>query len=186
MDIEKEILEASKKMVLVIDHLESELKTINTGRASSLLVEGVDVDCYGSKMPIKQIASIATPSANQITITPWDNGLLANIETAIRNSDVGMAPTNDGKSIRLALPPMTEDRRNELIKMVSRFGEEAKISLRVIRGDFWDHIQKAERQSIITEDDRDKAKKRIDELTSEKNNLVSDIIEKKQAEVSSV
>jgi ribosome recycling factor len=97
-----------------------------------------------------------------------------------------MAPTNDGKSVRLALPPMTEDRRNELIKMVSRFGEEAKISLRVIRGDFWDHIQKAEKQSIITEDDRDKAKKRIDELTSEKNNLVGNIIEKKRAEVSSV
>jgi len=186
MDIEKEILEALRKMDMAIAHLESELKSINTGRASSLLVEGIFVDCYGSKVPIKQIASVTTPSASQITITPWDNGVLSGIETAIRNSEIGLAPTNDGKSVRLALPPMTEDRRTDLNKMVSRLGEEAKISLRAIRSDFWDQAQRAEQESQITEDDRNNARKKIDDLTVDKNKIVGLIIDKKQGEVASV
>ncbi len=183
MDLSKIVSETGRKMDEAINHLRDELKTINTGRASSLLVEGVVVQYYGNPTPLKQIASIATPDAHQIAITPWDKGALAEIESAIRNSDLGLAPTNDGNAVRLNLPPMTEERRNDLNKMVGKMAEETKISLRNIRGDAWEKIQEGEKKSELTEDDRDQSKKDLNDLISKKNELVDQITKEKQAEI---
>lgn len=183
MDLSKIIAETGQKMDEAISHFKEELKSINTGRASSVLVEGVVVQYYGTPTPLKQIASIAIPDAHQIAITPWDRNALADIESAIRSSDLGLAPTNDGNAVRLNLPPMTEERRGDLNKMVGKMSEETKISLRNQRGDAWEKIQEAEKKSELTEDDRDQAKKDLNDLVSKKNELVEQITKEKQQEI---
>lgn len=186
MDQHQLIKESNLKMDEAIVHFSNELKTINTGRASTLLVEGVKVSSYGSLLPIKQVASLAAPDAHQIIITPWDKNLLGDIETAIRLADLGLSPTNDGKSVRISFPPMTEERRSELTKMVSKLGEEAKVNLRSIRGQVWENIQEAEKRSELTEDDRDSAKKELNDLIAKKNLEIDQIIKEKQMEVMKV
>lgn len=183
MDLSKLIDGASVKMDEAIGHFGEELKSINTGRASALLVEGVVVSYYGTPTPLKQVAAIATPDAHQIVITPWDRSVLADIELAIRNSDLNLSPTNDGKSVRLNLPPMTEERRQDLSKMVSKLSEEAKVALRNIRGEAWEKVQKAEKSSELTEDDRDSAKKDLNDLINKKNDIIDSISKEKQSEI---
>jgi len=183
MDLKKMILDASGKMDEAINRFEDELKTINTGRASSLLVEGLSVTYYGSTTPLKQVASITTPDARQIVISPWDKNALGDIESAIRASDIGLSPTNDGSSIRLNLPPMTEERRRDLGKLVNKMSEEAKISLRNIRGEVWDAVKSAEKRSEFTEDDRYQAEKELNDLISKRNEKVETIAAEKQSEI---
>lgn len=186
MDVKKMVGDASGKMDEAIGRFQEELKAINTGRANSMLVEGLVVSYYGAPTPLKQIASISTPDAHQIAITPWDRNALSDIESAVRTSDLGLAPTNDGKSVRLNLPPMTEERRRDLGKMVSRISEEAKVSIRNIRGEVWDLVQAAQKRSEITEDDRYQIEKDLNELISRKNEVIEKLTRDKQDEIMKV
>lgn len=186
MELPKLVSDTSQKMDEAVSHFQDELKTINTGRASSLLVEGVMVNCYGSQTPLKQVASITTPESSQIVIAPWDRNILADIDSAIRASDIGLSPTNDGKSIRLNLPPMTEERRIELKKMVGKMIEEAKVSLRNIRGESWEQVQSAEKKAELTEDDRYQAEKELNNLISKKNQSIDEIGRNKETEIMKV
>lgn len=157
-----------------IQHLQGELSTLQTGRASASLVEHVSVDAYGQKMQMKAVAGIGIQDARTIVIQPWDRGMLQAIEKAIQQSDIGVNPSNDGTVIRLNLPPMTEERRSQLVKVVHRLSEEAKISVRQTRQKAQDAIKQDPNENLRNslldqlQKEVDKANARIEELRNHK------------------
>lgn len=174
------------KIKEVKEKLSHELSTIRTGMASTALVEGVKVSFYGQETPLKQMASITTPDAAHIVITPWDKNSLADIELAIRNSDLKLSPVNDGKQVRINLPPMTEDRRMELVKHIKHLSEEIKIVVRNLRGEAWNQIKNMEKKSEITEDDRYQAEKELNKLVEDTNRDIEEMIDKKEKEITTI
>src|SRR5690606_35571839 len=157
--------EAESKMKKSSETLRQHLSTIRTGRASPALVEHLPVEAYGSTMPLNQLASIQVPDARMITIQPYDVSTLRAIEKAIQNSELGINPTNDGRNIRLAIPPLTEERRKSLVKMVRQQVEESKVALRNIRREALDDLRKMEHEKLISEDDQRRAQDRLQDLT---------------------
>jgi len=175
-----------QKFEQVIDKIQEDFRNIRTGRATTGLVEGILVSYYGSTTPLKQMATLSTPDASQILVQPWDKNAMADIELAIRNSDLGLSPVNDGNGIRMIIPPMTQERREELIRSVSRKGEEARIALRNVRGETWDRIKRMEKDGDLTEDDRYSAEKELNEIIDTFNKKVEEIIKEKEKEISSI
>ena len=151
---EKTLFEKTTKeeMDKVIKHYEKDLSTIRTGRASTSIVETVKADVYGQLMPIRELATISAPDARLITIQPWDKGNIGPIEKAIQKSDIGIAPINDGTVIRLQLPLMSSDRRDELVKHLGKKSEEARVGVRNVRRDYHNIIRDAEKSKILSED----------------------------------
>jgi ribosome recycling factor len=143
-------------MKKTIDRLKSELASIRTGRASSAVIEGIKVESYGSLMPINQLAGVSIPDAKTIEIRPWDVSQLVAIEKAIFKADIGMTPVNDGKIIRIPIPPLTEERRKEIAKSISRMAEDFRVAVRNERRVLVESIKKLEKDKVITEDDRKK------------------------------
>lgn len=174
------------KFEMAIDFLKKEYSGIRTGRASSILVENIQVEAYGSRVPLKSIASISIPESFQIVVEPWDRGLQSQIQKAILNSDLGINPTIDGFVIRLNIPTMTEDKRKELVKTVNKFAEEARIKIRLTRDDIKKSIQKEEKDGNISENDRDKFFEELDKITSQYNDKVEEIKNQKEKEVMTV
>ncbi len=174
------------KMQEVIEKFQETLKNLRTGRASGGLVESIKVNYYGTPTLLKQLASINIPQANSIIITPWDLNSLGDIELAIRNSDIGMSPVNDGKTIRLTLPSMTEERRNELIKSLRKTEEEAKIVLRQLRQDAWEEIKNLEKEGKVTEDDRYRSEEELNKIINEFNKNIESLTEQKEKELQSI
>jgi len=174
------------QMDKIISALNGELRTLHTGKASTVLVESVLIDYYGTKVPLKQLAQITTPQANQIVIIPWDKAALKDIETSIRNSDLGINPVAESNQIRLILLPLSEERRRELTKVIHSKSEQAKISIRNIRREVWDEIQKMEKNSQITEDDKYQGKEDLDKIIEEYNSKIDKIAETKTAEIMKV
>lgn len=150
-----------------IEFYRSQLSKVRTGRASASLVDNVKVDYYGAPTPISQIASISVPDARTIMIQPWDRGSLNPIEKAIQQADLGFNPQNDGNVIRIPVPPLTEQRRLEFVKLCKKYAEEAKISVRNIRRDEIDVLKKAEKDKTLTEDERKKGEEDIQKITDE-------------------
>lgn len=183
---QSEIKNLKGKFDQVTEKLKENFVGIRTGRASTGLVENISVTYYGSTMPLKQMATLATPDAAQIIIQPWDKNALGDIELAIRNSDLGLAPVNDGHLIRIVLPPMTQERREELVKNIARKGEEARVALRAARGETWEKIKKMERDSKITEDDRYSAEKELNNLIDEYNKKIENAILEKENEIKAI
>lgn len=173
-------------MQSIIEHLTEDLGSVRTGRASAGLVEGIMVEHYGSKMMIKQVATITIPDAASIAIQPWDKSTLSAIETAIRNSDIGMSPVNDGNNIRLQIPPMTAERRNEMVDMVNAKAESAKVALRGVRKDAWEEVQTLEKNKQATEDDRYAAEKELNKIIEEFNGKVDAVAESKKKEITAI
>lgn len=183
----KELLEdARQQMDRSIEHLGLELGHIRAGRASATMVEDVRVDAYGSMMPLNQVASISTPSHDLIVIQPWDKGQLAGIERAIQAANLGINPTNDGELIRIGIPPLTEERRTELAKQAHAKGEEAKISVRNIRRDVRNHIQKLHSDEAMPEDMRYEAEERLQKHTDRHTARIDELLEKKEADIMAV
>ena len=180
------IKQSRPKMDRVVEAFFDDLKGIHTGRASAALVEDIKVSHYNAMIPLKQIASISAPHANLIVISPWDKGALQPIETAIKESGMQINPVNDGANIRISLPPMSEERRKELVKLIHQKAEEAKIALRNIREDSWRQIQKEEKQGIITEDDRYRGESELNKIIAEYNKKVEEIIKKKEQEIMTI
>jgi ribosome recycling factor len=170
----------------VIEKLKDELKNIHTGRASSALVENIDVVYYGQKSVLKQMASITVPQSNQIVITPWDNNSLGDIENSIRNSDLGFNPINDGKNIRINLPPLTEERRNEFATLVTKMSEEARIAIRNLREEVWKEVKNMEKNGDLTEDDRYQAEEEINKIVKDYNNDIEKITDRKISDLKTV
>ncbi|MEN9937673.1 MAG: hypothetical protein RLZZ387_4252 [Chloroflexota bacterium] len=175
--------EADTKMKKSADSLRQHLGTIRTGRASPALVEHLPVDAYGSSMPLNQLASIQVPDARMITIQPYDAGMVRAIEKAIQNSELGINPTNDGRVIRLAIPPLTEDRRKSLVKSVRQHVEESKVALRNIRREALDDLRQLEHEKLISEDDQRRGQEKLQEMTDRHTRELDHIGQSKEAEV---
>jgi ribosome recycling factor len=157
--------DAELRMDKAIDALRRDLATIRTGRASPSLVERLTVDYYGSSTPLNQLAGISVPEPRLIVIQPWDRGSMAAIEKAIQKSELGLNPSNDGQLIRIAIPPLTEERRKQLVKLVHGHVEEGKVALRNIRRDAMAHVKELMNEKLIGEDDERRAEQQVDELT---------------------
>jgi ribosome recycling factor len=157
--------DAEVRMGKAIDALRRDLASIRTGRASPTLVERLQVDYYGSSTPLNQLAGISVPEPRMLVIQPWDRGSMAAIEKAIMKSELGLNPTNDGQVVRIAIPPLTEERRKQLVKLVHGHVEDAKVALRNIRRDAVTHVKELLSEKLIGEDDERRAEHQVDELT---------------------
>ncbi|MFQ5719988.1 MAG: ribosome recycling factor [Acidobacteriota bacterium] len=178
--------DASTRMGKTLENLQHELATIRTGRASLAILDAIRVDYYGTPGPLNQVAKLSVPEASLIVIQPWDPALIGDIEKAIRSSDLGLNPTNDGKLIRLPIPPLTAERRAMLIKRVHTLGEETKGAVRHIRRDANDAVKKLQKEGKISQDDEHRAYDRIQKLTDERCGDVDGLIRHKDAELKEV
>lgn len=183
MDIETILLDAEDRMEKAMSALEREFAKLRTGRASTSLVDGIKADYYGTPTPISQMASVAVPDSRTITIQPWDKGGIAVVEKAILKSDLGLTPVNDGKIIRISIPPLTEERRKELVKNCRTFSEEARIAIRNARRDANAKIDRGKKDSEIPEDDARRAEEQVQKLTDKYIAQVEEMLKKKEAEV---
>ncbi len=180
----KKIVDDKRKdLDSAMDHLAMELGKIRTGRANPALVENLVVDYYGTKTPLKQVASINAPEARMLVIQPWDKDSLVNIESAIRDSDLGFNPSNDGQVIRITIPQLTEERRKELVKLLNQRSEDAKISVRNIREEAWREIQEAEKNGKISEDDKFLGKDYLQKIVDEYNKKIEEVKDKKEKDI---
>ena len=166
-----------------VEGFNSELKTIRAGRANASVLDKVAVEYYGAVTPIAQIGSISTPEPRMLVIQPWDASILGELEKAINKSEIGITPQNDGKVIRLNFPPLTEERRKELVKTVKKYSEEAKVQIRNVRRDAMDDFKKKQKASEITEDDLKGIEKDIQNLTDKYIKEVDDITAAKEKEI---
>ena len=175
-----------EKMHKTHDNLMSELATIRAGRANPHVLDRITVDYYGTQTPLQQVGNISVPEARMLQIQPWDKGMLKEIEKAINLSDLGINPTNDGNTIRLVFPELTEERRRELTKEVKKKGEAAKVAIRNIRRDAMELAKKLEKNSEITEDDLSRQTKDIQDLTDHMIEKIERSVEAKNKELMTV
>jgi ribosome recycling factor len=183
MTSEEILFDAEERMEKAVNVLKDELRGLRTGRATPALVDSIRVDYYGSPTPLKQLAQISTPDPQQIVIRPFDQNSLKDIEKAIRSSDLGMAPNNDGKLIRLTVPAMSGEQRQKMVARIKKLAEEAKVALRNIRRDANKHFDQAEKAKEMTEDERDRGKDDVQELLKSYEDKVSEMADKKSREV---
>jgi ribosome recycling factor len=169
-----------------IEHFKEELGQVRTGRASSALVENLVVDYYGSKSPIKQVASITIPEPRTIVISPWDKDSLINVEKAIRESQLNLSPMNDGQVVRINIPALTEERRKELVKVLNQKAEDARVAVRKIREDAWDQIQGLEKNGAVGEDEKFQGKDKLQKVVDEFNSKIEEIRLDKEKDVMTV
>jgi ribosome recycling factor len=172
-----------ERMERRIDHLTSEFKSIRAGRANPNVLDKVKVDYYGTPTPVNQVASVSVPEARIITIQPWDASILNDIMKAIQTSDIGINPQNDGKMLRLAFPPLTEDRRKEIVKDVAKLGEETKVQIRNVRRDSIDDLKKMKKDGDLTEDDLKSGEKKVQDLTDKYIKKTDALTADKQKEI---
>lgn len=175
--------DTTDRMGKTITALENELKRIRTGRASLSLLDAIRVDYYGTVTPLDQMATLAVPESRLITIQPWDASVLKDIEKAILKSDLGLTPSNDGKIIRLAIPPLTEERRKELVKVVHKMCEEHKVAARNIRRDSNDLLKSLKKDGDISEDDAFKAQDETQKITNHFINKIDEVYKEKEKEI---
>jgi len=178
--------EVEHKMERSLDALRKELSRIRTGRASLTLLDGIAVDYYGTATPLNQLATLAVPESRLITIQPWDKSQIGSIEKEILRSDLGLTPTNDGTVIRLTIPPLTADRRKDLVKQVKRVGEETKIALRNVRRDGNDTLKSMEKEKIVSEDDWRRGQEQVQKITDRYIATTDEILQSKEHEVMEV
>src|SRR6185437_6267582 len=157
--------DARSRMEKVLTELQHEMSTVRTGRASISLLDSVRVEAYGSSVPLNQVAQLHVPEPALITVQPWDTSMLAAIEKAMRSADLGLNPGNDGKSVRVPIPPLTEERRRELAKKISHIAEERRVGLRTVRREANEHLKKLMKDKLISEDEERQALDSIQKLT---------------------
>ena len=186
MEIKEIISREEARMDKTIESLKHEFANVRTGRAHTSLLDSVMVDYYGAPTPVNQVANVSAPDPRMILIAPWDKTMIGAIEKAILTSDLGLNPNNDGDSIRLAIPQLTEDRRKELVKVVSKKAEDAKVAIRNIRRDANDAIKKGEKAKTITEDVSKDGQDQVQKLTDKKIKLIDELRDTKEKDVMSV
>ena len=183
MPVKQIVKDHETTMKHTLDHLHNELKGIRTGRASTGLVDALRVEYYGSPTPLNQLATVSAPDATSIVIKPFDPASLKDIVKAITTSDLNMPPNSDGKVVRLTVPPLSEDRRKQIVSQVKQFGEQSKVSIRNIRRDGNKKLDDEQKNKLISEDDRDKGKREIDDLTKKYTGEIDDCIKAKSEEI---
>jgi ribosome recycling factor len=181
--IDETLLEAMEKMDNAVEHTQTQFASVRTGRATPSLVERLNVDYYGAPVPLQQLAAISVPEARQLLIKPHDKGVLQAIEKAIRESDLGVAPNNDGVTIRLSLPQLTEDRRREYVKVVRNMAEDGRIAVRGARRDARKAMEHAERDGEISADELERAEKELEKFTHEHVDHVDAALGRKEQEL---
>lgn len=174
MDQDEILLDAEERMDKAVEVFHGQLQGLRTGRATPGLVDSIRVDYYGSQTPLKQLASITVPEPQQIAIRPFDASSVSAITKAIQASDVGLSPNSDGRLIRLNIPPLSTERRRQLVSRVKEFAEEARISIRNIRRDANKHADQSQKDKLMSEDDRDKTKDHVQELTKKSEGQVNE------------
>lgn len=175
-----------EKMEKCLDALNRDYKAVRAGRANPAILDRVTVDYYGTPTPINQMAAISVPEPRMLMIQPWDASTLKDIEKAINTAEIGINPSNDGKVIRLAFPALTEERRKELVKDISKRGEEAKVAVRNVRRDAMDDIKKLKKNNEITEDDQKNGEKKLQDITDNYIKQVEEMVKNKEDEVLSI
>ncbi len=183
MDIDELYLDLEDRMDKTLENVRQEFAKIRTGRASPALLDAVKVDYYGSMVPIKQAANVGAPEPRLITVQPWDKGMLKAIEKAILQSELALTPSSDGQIIRIPIPPLTEERRAELVKVVRRFAEDGRVAVRNIRRDGNDHLKRMEKNHEITEDAHHQATDEIQKLTDASIEKIDKLLEHKEKEI---
>ena len=181
--IESTYQETRDRMGKTITALKDELKRVRTGRASLSLLDGIRVDYYGSLTPLNQMASLSVPESRLINIQPWDVTVIKEIEKAILKSDLGLTPSNDGKIIRISIPPLTEERRKELVKIVRKMCEDHKVAARNMRRDSNELLKSLKKDGDISEDDAFKAQDKVQKITDEHIKLIDNIYKEKEKEI---
>ncbi|MGD9343734.1 MAG: ribosome recycling factor [Desulfuromonadales bacterium] len=174
---------ANAGMTKALESFKRDLSKVRTGRASLSLLDDIKVDYYGTPTPLNQVGSMAVPEPRLITIQPWEKNLIGDIEKAILKADLGLNPSSDGQVIRLVFPPLTEERRREMVKQVKRMGEDAKVGIRSVRRDANDTLRKLEKDKDITEDEQKRGEKDIQELTDDYVARVDKVIEEKEKDL---
>jgi ribosome recycling factor len=175
--------ETKDKMIQSKEGFIKELQKVRTGRASLSLLDGIRVDYYGTRTPLNQMATLSVPESRLITIQPWDASVISDIEKALLKSDLGVTPANDGKIIRLSIPPLTEERRKELVKKVNKMGEERKITIRNIRRDANEMLKKLKKDADITEDEMFKGQDEVQKITDDSVEKIDSLCKKKEEEI---
>ena len=177
---------AEEKMKKTLANLQDGFASLRTGRASAALFDKIRVDYYGEKSPLNQVANISSPEARLIVIQPWDKNLIGEIEKAIRSSELSLNPSNDGKIIRIAIPPLTEERRKELVKLAKNQAEQSRVAVRNIRREGIDELKKMLKDASITEDDESKGSADLQKLTDNYIEKVNKVLEEKEKEIMEV
>ena len=181
--MEKHIKDCTSRMQKSIDSLEKDFSRLRTGRASTALVDNIRVEYYGTPTPLNQVASVSIPDSRTISISPWDRNAFSNIEKAIMKSDLGLTPINDGRAIRINIPPLTEERRKDLVKMAKKYTEEAKVAIRNVRRDVNEALKKMQAAKEISEDDLHKAQDEVQKTTDNFVKKADTVLAEKEKEI---
>ena len=184
--LEKIVHETEDKMKKAVEFTRQELTKLRSGKASIALLDDIRIDYYGQKLPIAQAASVSTPDAHLITVQPWDKSIIREIEKAILAANVGLTPANDGTVIRLPVPPLTEERRKELVKVAKKFAEDGRVTIRNIRRDSNEHLKKAEKDEHVSEDERKHGETEVQKLTDKYIKHIDEILAAKEKEIMEV
>lgn len=183
----KEILkETEHKMKKAVEVVRQEFVKIRTGKATTALLDGIKVDYYGSMMPLNQVATVSTPDIRLITVTPWDKAMIAPIEKAILTANLGLNPTNDGMVIKVPIPPLNEERRRELVKLIKKFAEDGKIAIRNVRRDAIEHLKKSEKEEHFSEDERKRGEEEVQKLVDKYIKEIDTLVTIKEKEIMEV
>jgi len=183
----KQILkDGDTRMHKAVDVVRTELTKIRTGKATTALLDAVKVDYYGTPTPLQQVGSVSVPDVHLVTVTPWDKGMLSHIEKAILAANLGLNPSSDGTIVRVPIPPLNEERRRELAKLVKKFGEEGKIAIRNIRRDTNEHLKKAEKDEHFSEDERKRGELEVQKYTDVHIKEVDNLLALKEKEIMEV
>ncbi len=177
------LTDTETRMGKTVDSLRQELTRIRTGKANPALLDQIKVQYYDQEMPLKQVASIAVPDPKQIVVQPWDKSILVEVEKAIQKADLGLNPHNDGSFIRIPIPPLTEERRRDLVKAVKKMVEDSKIALRNIRRDANEQLKKAEKDGKVSEDESHRAQDKVQEAINDKSNELDQLLKRKEEEI---
>jgi ribosome recycling factor len=178
--------ETEQKMKKALQASQHELALIRTAKATTSLLDGIKVEYYGTKVPLNQVAAVSVPEPRMLLVQPWEKNIIGEVEKALLASDLGLTPSNDGHVIRLPIPPLTQERRKELVKVVHRLAEEGRVVVRNIRRDANEELRKAEKDGTLPQDDSKKGQDHIQELTDKYINMVNEIIEAKEKEIMEV
>jgi ribosome recycling factor len=181
--IDETLLEAIEKMDKAVDHVQAQFTTVRTGRATPALVEKLMVNYYGADVPLQQLAGFQVPEARLLVVKPHDRGSLGAIEKAIRDSDLGVSPSNDGTVIRLSFPPLTEERRRDYVKLVKNMAEDGRIAVRNVRRDARKDLETAEKNSEISADELERAEKELEKITHDHIEHIDQAVKKKEQEL---
>lgn len=178
--------DARQRMDKSVEAFRNEIAKIRTGKATTALLDGIKVDYYGTLTPLNQVGNVSVMDVHTISITPWDKSMVPVIDKAILASDLGLNPISDGTNLKIPIPPLTEERRKELVKIVKKFGEDAKVALRNVRRDTNDHLKKVEKNKELTEDQLKEAEKETQKLTDEHIAKIDEMIKHKEKEIMEV